>query len=220
MKRLFGLGLTIGLLVCSVGCRPLVEREVRGELKVNPKWGPAINLYDVETKSYKSLSAGRYRLKFPRLWTPLFGNPKIEVLDEQGRRIATIEIPKGQIKRDGTFEIFDTTNKNSLQFNVLGGRREVILKRERSSVIREYCTYTESYPCLESCTDSSGNQTSCMTTCTRTVSGDRDALYEKQTFKSFYRILFDGADMMNAASFDGESGIQDRVVQLNSTSCR
>jgi hypothetical protein len=132
----------------------------------------------------------------------------------------TLAIPRNQIKDDGTCEIRSSDNQNALQFNVLGGRRKIILKRERYSTIRESCTYTESYACMGTCRDSKGNTYSCMETCTRLVSGNQDVLYEKQKFKSFYRILFDGSDIINAGSFDGESLVQERTDVLNATSCR
>jgi hypothetical protein len=200
------------------GCYPLVEKNIVGQLEVNPKWGSSISLFDIESRSYKDLSSGKYSLKFSGVWHP-FQNPKIQILDYSNNKLMTIEIPKEQIKKDGTFELLGTSSKNSLQFNVLGGRREVVIERNRYSVIKESCTYTETYVCSIPCTDAKGNPTTCTSTCTRILSGNQDVMYEKQKVKSFYRILFDGSDLINAAVFNGESMIQNKVVTLNSTSC-
>lgn len=201
-------------LIGIAACNKFSETEIQGQLLTDKKGGwSTLKLYDDETEKSFELAPGFYTLRFGLAY-PFF-DPKIEILDKSNQLRGTIRVPKKAIKSDGTFELYTGDSKNSIHTNVLGGRREVILGRARYSKIRQYCTYTETY----TCTEPDGNGGLRTTTCTRTVSGDQDAVREKRKVKSVYRIIFDADDMATPAVFSGESMIRMDDVEIATTSC-
>lgn len=76
-------------------------------------------------------------------------------------------------------------------------------------------TYTETYSCIEH--DTKGN--AYPTTCTRTVSGRQDEVWEERQVLVLYRILFDARDLENIGEFKGQSSVVTENEMINSETC-
>jgi hypothetical protein len=198
-------------------CDLLKETEVRGTLKLNPKSGwNELEFTDYKAKTKFQLVNGDYSFEFVSQWNP-WADGLIRIKEtNSGKVVGHLTIPKKAIKEDGTFEMYVNSEKNTNSFNMLGGRRIIVLKRERYVKLRQGCVYQESYSC--SSTDSKGKTVS--STCSRLVSGVQDELWERRQEKSFYRILFDGGDLVNVADFSGTSNVRQVDQEIKETTCR
>ncbi len=203
------------LILSLAGCYGLNDKEIYGELTLNPKSGwSALNFTDPKTKKPFELVNGKYRLQY-NVGFHGWRLPTISVFNSKNELLGNIEIPKDSLNRDGSYEIYRGGNGNNNSFNILGGRRKVITEKVRFAKDNVSCTYTVSVPCTT--TDSNGNTV--VTTCTETRNGDQDVVYSKNTFYNTYRILFDGQDLVNVGVFRASSPVQTETVELDSTSC-
>jgi len=215
MRKLIWLPLFM-MMFLSLACDVLKESEIRGTLVINPKGGyPELELLDQSTNTRFKLGNGVYKFEFER-WRLPYTDPRIRIINDKGQIVGKMTVPLKSVRDDGTFAVTmnDPTNRNS--YNILGGRRVITLSRERFAKQGVSCTYTETYPCTT--TDAKGNKVS--STCTRSVQGEQDELWEKRKEKTFYRILFDGGDLVNVADFSGESKIREETEMLKATSCQ
>lgn len=207
--------MTLTMAFALLGCDLLQESEIKGTLTINPKSGwNELEFPNAKGGTKFKLKSGVYTFKFDSSWLPMT-DPKINIHNANGERVGVLVIPRKQIKPDGTFEIGMNHETNRNSFNILGGRRTVIVGRQRFTKIRAYCTYQESYTCTT--TNAEGKTET--STCTRTVSGDQDQIWERRQVKSLYRILFDGGDLVNVGDFTGESSIRTEQSMLDATSC-
>ncbi len=195
-----------------VGCYGWQEGEIRGTLKVDSRSGwNELEFKDGKTGQNFTLKPGTYVIQYEQ-GIVLFRPPMIAISDTKGQHIGRLKIPKESASKDGSFEMYVGQKDNDSSFNILGGRRKIVLNRQRISKINAYCTHSEP----TSCVNSKGE----LTTCYRDVPGTRDEVWEKVRFYNSYRIIFDAADLINVAVFTAEGAPQTEENALQSDSCR
>ena len=218
--RLLKLGLCVFAISLLAHCYGPNDKNISGVLQIYEKTGyNYLEFKDAKTDAPFRLYPGKYSLSFNQGLRG-YAFVTVDITDETGRLMGSLSIPRKSIKSDGTFEIYMGDKASSNAFNILGGKRTIVLDRVRTGKLHESCTYIESYSCDVPCTDVDGNSTTCSSTCTRVVSGHQDQLWEKRTFKNLYRILFDAADLYNVGQFvgDGISEIENEMI--SSDTCK
>lgn len=199
-------------LLFFAGCYGLNEGQIRGNLKVDPRSGwSELEFKDGKTGQSFTLKPGSYVIQYERgIWG--YRLPMIAISDTKGQHIGRFAIPRKSVNKDGSFEMYIGQVGNDSAFNILGGRRKIVLKRQRYSKINAYCTRSEAYSCM----DSDGK----LSICHRDVPGTRDEVWEKVSFYNSYRIIFDAADLINVAIFSAEGASQTEDTSLQSDGCR
>ena len=208
--------LPIAAALMLMSCRPMIETEIVGQLSVDKRWGD-LSFHNAKTGERFSLPNGQYRLTMPWAWP--FTDPTIEIKNANGAIVGHFTVPRNNVKDDGTFEIFDRKEINGTNLAIMGGRRVLVLARGRYPKPNQSCTYTTTETVSDTCSDGKGRTYSCTKTKTVTHTGSEDELWEHRRVKSEYRILFDAADLQNAADFTGQSRIFEEDVMINTTSC-
>lgn len=197
------------------GCYGIVDQGITGhlEIKKNSGW-TELEFQDGKTGKSFQLKDGDYVLAYEK---GVYGYryPMIAISDTKGNLIGHLAIPRDAFRKDGSFEIYTSHKENKNSFNILGGYRKIVNNRRRYAQLKQSCTYTETYTCFS--TDANGQTT--MSTCTRTVSGTQDAIWEHHDFQNNYRIVFDGADLQNVAVFRAKGQIQSEDVEIGAESC-
>ena len=216
MKKAFINSFSLVMCLLIVGCYGLNDKEVYGELVINPKSGwTSLDFTDPKTNKPFSLVNGQYKLQYNVGFYGLH-SPSISVYNAKSELLGNIEIPKESINRDGTFEIYRGGKGNNNSFNILGGRRKIITEKLRYAKDNVECTYTATVSCTT--TDPKGNLI--QSVCAEIRNGYQDIIYSKNKFYNTYRILFDGQDLINVAVFRAKSQPQEEVVEVDSTACQ
>ncbi|OQW48490.1 MAG: hypothetical protein A4S09_04745 [Proteobacteria bacterium SG_bin7] len=197
------------------GCYGIADKGISGhlEFKKNSGW-TTLDFKDGKTGKIFSLQEGDYTMAYQE---GIYGYryPMISISDKNGNLVGHLEIPRKSLREDGSFEIYVGDRSNTNSFNILGGFRKIINSRKRFAKLKASCSYTEVYTCMES--DGKGGTR--VSTCTRLVSGNQDEIWENHDYQNNYRIVFDGADLMNIAIFRAKSPTQNENVLIGSESC-
>ena len=216
MKKLILKTLSVVLFFSMLGCYGLNDKEIYGELTINPKSGwNSLQFTDPKTKKPFELVSGKYRLQYN---VGIYGwrFPSISVRNSKNELLGDIEIPKDSMNKDGSFEMYKGGTGNLNSFNILGGKRKVITQKVRTAKDGVSCVYTVT----TSCTTYDSNGKSVQSTCMENRIGSQDVVYSNNTFHHTYRILFDGQDLVNVAVFKASSPVQTEVETIAATTCQ
>lgn len=200
------------VLLFAVSCTGHEESKMKLNFKIIEKdMYSTIDFKDDESGQMVGLQDGFYNVEFEQGYFGI-SDPAVVISDENGSRLATINIPRVAFNKDDeSFDAVHTLEGYNQQVNLSGGWRKEIIDRYVKVNISVGCTYTT----VETKTVDGE-----IVVDVKTHFGTQDEVREYITFKRNYEVLVDPDYFEGAvAKFGGISTEKKENRALSSTNC-